>query len=203
MNDLMQDDDNIEEELKMADKTDWIVEGFQFGTEQDANLAKNEKLRVERLEERLDYQSTEMVYAVYKKAVENRVFKTPVGYEFLKKLQRILKENPDFEYEVEEIPIQGVYSLRESANPTVERIKASQKKPKPAKKTVGLRASLFINVVLMLLIALMFYISMTSTNPTVLNYERAVQNKYAEWERELSERENAVREKERELLLEE
>ncbi len=203
MNDLMQDDDNIEEELKMADKTDWIVEGFQFGTEQDANLAKNEKLRVERLEERLDYQSLEMVYAVYKKAVENRVFKTPVGYEFLKKLQRILKENPDFEYEVEEIPIQGVYSLRESANPTVERIKASQKKPKPAKKTVGLRASLFINVVLMLLIALMFYISMTSTNPTVLNYERAVQNKYAEWERELSERENAVREKERELLLEE
>ena len=83
----------------MADKTDWIVEGFQFGTEQDANLAKNEKLRVERLEERLDYQSPEMVYAVYKKAVENRVFKTPVGYEFLKKLQRILKENPDFEYE--------------------------------------------------------------------------------------------------------
>ena len=147
MNDLMQDDDNIEEELKMADKTDWIVEGFQFGTEQDANLAKNEKLRVERLEERLDYQSLEMVYAVYKKAVENRVFKTPVGYEFLKKLQRILKENPDFEYEVEEIPIQGVYSLRESANPTVERIKASQKKPKPAKKTVGLRASLFIYVV--------------------------------------------------------
>ncbi len=186
MNDLMQDDDNIEEELKMADKTDWIVEGFQFGTEQDANLAKNEKLRVERLEERLDYQSPEMVYAVYKKAVENRVFKTPVGYEFLKKLQRILKENPDFEYEVEEIPIQGVYSLRESANPTVERIKASQKKPKPAKKTIGLRASLFINVVLMLLIALMFYISMTSTNPTALNYERAVQNKYAEWERELA-----------------
>ena len=203
MNDVMQDDDNIEEEPKMEDKTDWIVEGFQFGTEQDANLAKNEKFRVERLEERLDYQSLEMVYAVYKKAVENRVFKTPVGYEFLKKLQRILKENPDFEYEVEEIPIQGVYSLRESANPTVERIKASQKKPKPAKKTVGLRASLFINVVLMLLIALMFYISMTSTNPTALNYERAVQNKYAEWERELSERESAVREKERELLLEE
>ena len=37
-----------------------------------------------------------MIYAVYKKAVENRVFKTPVGYEFLKKLQRILQENPDF-----------------------------------------------------------------------------------------------------------
>ena len=187
----------------MADKTDWIVEGFQFGTEQDANLAKNEKQRVERLEERMDYGNSEMIYAVYKKAVDNRVFKTPVGYEFLKKLQRLLKENPDFEKEIEEIPVQGVYSLRESTTPAALRVKVSTAKPKPTKKAIGLRASLFINVVLLLLIVLMFYISMTSSNPTALNYERAVQNKYSEWEKELSERENAVREKERELLLEE
>ncbi len=187
----------------MADKTDWIVEGFQFGTEQDATLAKNEKLRVERLEEKMDYSSPEMIYAVYKKAVENRVFKTPVGYEFLKKLQRILQENPDFEKEIEEIPVQGVYSLRESTAPAALRIKASKVKPKPTKKALGLRASLFINIVLLLLIGLMLYISMTSSNPTALNYERAVQNKYSAWEKDLSERESAVREKERELLLEE
>lgn len=187
----------------MADKTDWIVEGFQFGTEQDANLAKNEKLRVERLEEKMDYNNPDMIYAVYKKAVENRVFKTPVGYEFLKKLQRILKENPDFEDKVQDIPVQGVYNLRESTSPAAARIRVSQVKPKPTKKAIGLRTSLFVNAVLLLLIALMFYISMNSSNPTVLNYERAVQNRYSEWEKELSERENAVREKERELLLEE
>jgi len=187
----------------MADKTDWIVEGFQFGTVQDANLAKNEMLRIERLEERMDYGSPEMIYAVYKKAVDNRVFKTPVGYEFLKKLQKILTENPDFEKKIEEIPVQGVYSLRESTAPATQRVKASKAKPKPTKRVIGLRASLFMNVVLLLLIALMFYISMTSSNPTVLNYERAVQNKYSEWEKELSERESAVREKERALLMEE
>ena len=187
----------------MADKTDWIVEGFQFGTEQDANLAKNEKLRIERLEERMDYGSPEMIYAVYKKAVDNRVFKTPVGYEFLKKLQRILAENPNFDKNIEEIPVQGVYSLRESTAPATLRVKASTAKPKPAKKALGLRASLFINVVLIVLVALMFYISMTASNPTALNYERAVQNKYSEWEKELSERESAVREKERALLIEE
>ena len=185
----------------MADKTDWIVEGFQFGTEQDANLAKNEKLRVERLEERLDYNSPEMIYAVYKKAVDNRVFKTPVGYEFLKKLQKILVQNPNFDKNIDEIPVQGVYSLRESTAPAALRVKASTAKPKPTKKAIGLRASLFINAVLLLLIALMFYISMESSNPTVLNYERAVQNKYSEWEKELSERESAIREKERELLI--
>ena len=173
----------------MAGRTDWIVEGFQFGTEQDASLAKNERLRIERLEEKLDYDSPEMVYAVYKKAVVNRVFKTPVGFVFLKKLQRTLKEDLGYEGDMEEIPVQGVYSLRESAKPT--------------KKVIGLRASLFVNVVLLLLIALMFYITMTSSNPTALNYERAVQNKYSEWEKELSERESAVREKERALLMEE
>lgn len=194
---------NIEEELKMADKTDWIVEGFQFGTEQDANLAKNEKLRIERLEERMDYDNPEVIYAVYKKAVGNRVFKTPVGYVFLKKLQKILEENPDFEKEIQEIPVQGVYSLRESTAPAALRVKVSTAKPKPTKKMLGLRASLFVNVMLLLLVALMFYISMTASNPTALNYERAVQNRYSAWEKELSERESAVREKERELLIEE
>ena len=78
----------------MADKTDWVVEGFQFATETDASLAKNEQLRIERLESKLDYDNPQMVYAVYNKAIENRVFKTPVGYDFLKRLQDTLKENP-------------------------------------------------------------------------------------------------------------
>ena len=76
----------------MADKSEWVVDGFQFGTQQDAELAQNEKVRIERLEEKLDYENNEMVHAVYKKAVNNRVFRTPVGYDFLKRLQRILHD---------------------------------------------------------------------------------------------------------------
>ncbi|MBD5452629.1 MAG: hypothetical protein HDR25_08315 [Lachnospiraceae bacterium] len=189
--------------VQMADKADWVVEGFQFGTEQDAKLAKSEKSKVQRLESRMDYNNHEMIYAVYKKAVDNRVFKTPVGYEFLKKLQNILKEVPASDKAVADIPIQGVYSLRESTNPVVERVKASKKKPKPTKKTIGLRTSIFVNVVLLIMVVLMFVISMTGSNPTVLNYKRAIQNEYSQWEKELSQRESAVREKERELLLEE
>ena len=187
----------------MADKADWVVEGFQFGTEQDAKLAKSEKSKVQRLESRLDYNNHEMIYAVYKKAVDNRVFKTPVGYEFLKKLQNILKEVPASDKAVADIPIQGVYSLRESTTPAVERVKASQKKPKPTRKTIGLRTSIFVNVVLLVMVVLMFVISMTGSNPTILNYKHTVQNEYSQWEKELSQRESAVREKERELLLEE
>ena len=42
----------------------------------------------------------------------------------------------------------------------------------------------------------MFYISTTINSPTILNYEQEILNKYSSWEQELTEREQAVREKE-------
>lgn len=188
----------------MADKTEWIVGGFQFGTQQDAELARNEQLRIERLEEKLDYQNYEMVGAVYQKALNNRVFKTPVGYDFLKRLQRILQENPLPDQEVASIPVYGVYSMRESASQTVERIQASRKpakKEKPKQEFFSRKTSILVNIGLLALVIIMFVISTTSSNPTVLNYEKVIQNRYAEWEQQLSDREQVIREKERELLI--
>ena len=48
----------------------------------------------------------------------------------------------------------------------------------------------------------MFYISTTGSKPTVLNYEKALQNRYAQWEQELEQRESELREKERAFLSE-
>lgn len=45
----------------------------------------------------------------------------------------------------------------------------------------------------------MFYISSTMGSPTILNYEEEIINKYASWEQQLIERENAVLIKERAL----
>ena len=60
---------------------------------------------------------------------------------------------------------------------------------------------MILNILLILLVIAMFVITLTGNNPTILNYEQKLQNKYAGWEQELTERENAVREKERELSL--
>ena len=62
--------------------------------------------------------------------------------------------------------------------------------------------SVLLNVLLVLAIAAMFMITLRSDNPNVLNYERALTDKYASWEQELTERERAVREKELELQME-
>lgn len=197
----------------MAERSDWTVDGFQFGTEQDAALAKGEQARITHIDAKLDYNNVDMVNAVYKKAIDNRIFKTPVGYVFLKRLQEILKDNAHNETlsdnnleKVPDIPIYGVYSLRDSANLVVEKVKASKKKPEKKaqpKEFFSRKTSIIINITLAVLVVVMFAISFTGKSPTVLNYEASIQNKYSQWEQELSKREAVIREKEKELLISE
>lgn len=188
--------------VDMAEKGEWVVSGFQFLTEQDAKQAQAEVEKIQKLEEKLDYKNPNMVLMVYNKAIENRLFKTPVGYEFLRKLQKLSKDNPAVKEEVQNIPVTNVFQLRDSTAPIVEKIKASKKPVKKKKELFSKNTSIMLNVVLLLLVAVMFWISTTGSNPTVLNYEKNLQNKYAAWEQELQERESTVREKERELLIE-
>ena len=45
----------------------------------------------------------------------------------------------------------------------------------------------------------MFGISLTGTSPTILNYRTKVKDEYAQWEKELTERERILRQKENQL----
>ena len=57
-------------------------------------------------------------------------------------------------------------------------------------------AFIVISVVLLLTVVGMFIIANTSDNPTVLNYEEVLQNKYASWEQDLERREEDLQRKE-------
>lgn len=50
-------------------------------------------------------------------------------------------------------------------------------------------------------ILLMFLITATSGQTTILNYEKKIQDRYAQWEQQLTQREKAIREEEQELEL--
>jgi hypothetical protein len=65
-----------------------------------------------------------------------------------------------------------------------------------SKKTVRASASFLLNIVLAVAVAVMFVLAFSSRHPNILNYERALKNRYAAWEQELTQRELAVREKE-------
>ena len=60
-------------------------------------------------------------------------------------------------------------------------------------------AALILDIILLLVIVAMLIITLSSDNPNVLNYEYAVQNKYAQWEQDLTERERQLKLKEKEL----
>ena len=174
-----------------------IVEGYLFLSEEDEELAKQEKKKIEYLEKHMDYSSTENVLRVYKKAIVERVFKTPVGHDYLKGMQNFLIRCGTFDEN--EIPPIALYSnygmkMRQSYSPAREHVKASEKK-----KSHWPVISVIANIILALMVVAMLSIANQSDNLNIINYETNLVDKYATWEQELSAREKVIREKEREL----
>ena len=66
-----------------------------------------------------------------------------------------------------------------------------------------MKKSILLNFVLVGVVVLLFVIALTGENANALNYKRVLTDRYASWEEELKQREEAVREKEKELQIEE
>lgn len=180
-----------------------VVEGYSFLGEEDAKRAAGERKRIDYIEERIDYSKPESVLAIYRKAIQERVFKTPVGFRYLKDMQEFLMAQQQINVEdVPPIPLYQTFesTLREQMAPAHTRIQPSAKKKE---KSQVLPVSIVLNIALAIAIIAMFIITLNSEQPNVLNYEKVLVNRYAGWEQELTEREQAVREKERQLSIEE
>lgn len=188
--------DGIEREQSTA------VEGFSFYTEKDARLAELERKKIDYLEERLDYSNPEKILQIYDKAIHDRIFKTPVGIFYLRQMQNYLMEQKQITPErIAPIPLYQTFGgeLRFDKNPARNRIKVSDSQEK---KASALSISIVLNLLMAAAIVAMFVIALTANQPNILNYERTLTNRYASWEQELTEREQLIREKERELKLE-
>ncbi|MDE6014603.1 MAG: hypothetical protein K2H41_02720 [Acetatifactor sp.] len=184
----------------MADMQDagrYISEGFSFYTEKDAALAETERRKVEYLKARLDYNNAESILRIYKKAIAERIFKSPVGLFFLREMQQYLLRQPDIDPEaVDAIPLHVSFEgeFREQSNPARNRVRPAQNQV--PKKSPALRISVIANIGLAAAVIAMFAIAMGASQPNILNYERVLTDRYASWEQELTEREQAIRERE-------
>lgn len=179
----------------MAEDQKYIIRGYSFETEEEAKKAGNEFLKIKKIEEKVDYKNPQVVLSVYQKLVEKSYFETVVGYEYLRKLQRFLLNHEETHNLVTAIP---VFSSELQSIPV-----KVETKSKPIVKTVTKNNPFFVytTIILLVMVIALVVISFTSNRPTILNYERTIQNKYSEWEQELMEREAVVKEKERELKL--
>lgn len=189
---------NMEMKMSTEENQNLTVEGYTFRTTEDARLAKLEAQKIEFIEKRINYNRADSVLALYKKAVEERTFQTPVGIRYLEKLHDFLENSPVITEEIPPIPLQSYFSrtVRENANPARHRVTPMKKRDILKRKY---RISVILNIVLVLMVAAMFAIALNAKNPNMLNYEKALVNKYSEWEQELSTREAAIREKEKEM----
>lgn len=185
----------------MTDGKNLAVGGYRFCTDKDAQIAAAELKKIEYLEARIDYSRPDSILMVYEKAIHERIFKTPIGLQYLKSLRDYLLGRKEIDpARVPEIPLYITFSgeIREKGNPARNRIKAVGGR---SGDRTGFTLSVILNILLVLAVVTMFTVTLRSDNPNVLNYERVITNQYAQWEQELTGRENAVRERERELKL--
>ncbi len=181
----------------MERNEDLIVGGYQFATVADAETARQDEKRVKSLENNLDYKAPQHVLSIYHKALENKVFLTPIGFAYLTQIQEHLKHCGVPEHRINPIPLNVTFSNKTEANRSI-RESIAARKPKVEFKSRFILLVCF-NVLLLFVIVAMFVISLQSDVPNIVNYRRAVVDEYSEWEQELTEREQAVREAEKNL----
>ena len=206
------------------DKQRMIVEGFFFADENVSQKAIKEAESVQYVKGRVDMRNPRMVLEMYRKLVAENVFETPVGLLYLKELQDYLLERPEIaEEDLEPIQVLSTFGVtapagggsdgEESlewyeehlAEQVQKRRVADTRRVRAERKLKDVRGRLYISLAcisfFVILVVGMIVITMLDKHPNIINYENKIVDKYVEWQQELEEREQAVKEKERELNL--
>jgi len=202
---------------------EWIVEGFRFQSEDEARAASKEAEGIRYIEGKLNREFPEAILQVYLKLIGDKVFSTPVGLTYLKELQDQLLKSPLI-MESEIIPIElpqkaeleetvlkeikpkGIGNIKnrktEKTEKTEKRGKTQKTKDKENDKKMNKMNTLFVvNIFLVLTVIAMFVLISTSNVPTIINYKNKIINQYEQWDKELTQRENTIIDKENELKI--
>ena len=192
-------DDTIQEAEPVEDL---VVEGYSFLSKEDVEKAKLDKQKINILGQKVKSTRVADLEAVYEKAISNKIFSTPVGWEYLARLRNRLISAGVNEDDLTPIPITVKFTnaaLPDEYHPR-QYITPLPKKKRDLKTSALLMG--ILNVILVVLVIAMFLIAYLGETDNILNYKRNVTNRFAEWEQNLTEREKAVRIKEKELMIE-
>ena len=178
------------------------VGGYNFRSKETADEAKHELNAIRYVSAKTDTRDPKQAYSLYNKLLDKEMFRTLIGMDYLKDLQQRLYEFEDIPNEkIRPIPVK--YEVQDIMDSKREVTKLKGKINKLEKSRDRYKdyfiKTIIINVVLVIVIAAMVIIMGTSTNPTVLDYEKKLQDKYAAWEEELKSFEKELKAREKEL----
>lgn len=201
------------------------VSGFAFEDPATGEEALKEQEAIEYVNKQLNFDDTKSLLALYNQMVTRRMFHTEVGFSYLKSIQDYLMKSDVDPAVIESIPIASSEAEIDSNsynndsseskeeqskekrtnNRQNDDIKAKNRERKLISKNKRLMklsvSFIVISIVLVITIGAMFVIANTSNNPTIINYEEVLQNKYASWEQDLQKREADLEKKEKLLKI--
>ena len=183
---------------KMENAGRLIFDGYLYGNEDDVKLAKEEMKTAKFLQSKINYDDIQTTLKIYDKAIKDKIFKTPAGFEFLKVMRyEMIKRGMPTE-NIQPIPLYLVFSKEAEKRP----IRIFQVKERDDNLKENLRLSLWANIALGFLVIGMFLITLFGNNTNIINYRYKIENEYVNWQQELEEREAVIREKEAALGIE-
>ena len=182
------------------DEKQFVVDQYLFETEEEYQLAISEKKKIQYIDEHTDYRVIENVVVLYKRMIETHMFQTPVGYAYLERIYRLLLQNGVTTEDLPRIFVKKKISL--AGRKEIMRENRLLRNGIERKKRTN---SIIITVCIALAVVViaLFSVAFTGQHPNILNYENVILDKYSAWEQELTERENAIREKELSLKVDE
>ena len=187
-----------------------IVNGYLFSNDEDADIARDELNKIQYISDKLT-DDPEAVLKVYNKMLESKIFITPVGIEYLRQLQEyLLKSTEISDDRIADVPV--LISYQEALNyknveQAYEELKNELKTVRPKQEEESdssklkrrYKFSIITIVVLSIVIIAMFVIALNSNTPNIINYRTELENEYAEWAQELSDKEAELRLRENSL----
>lgn len=163
----------------------YILDGFEFNTKEEYDLAVNEQKGIQFLFKKYNMKDPKVAMTVYNNAIEKNLFKTQYGISFLYEMRKKIKNINS----VEDEQLKTILIKNNEKNINEEKQKLTDK----------IKISIGINCILLIAIIAMIIVASTSNSTNIVNYEAKIQNKYSSWESELKAREDAVKEKEKSL----
>lgn len=184
------------------DDNEISVGGFKFYSEEAAQEAKDELNAIQYISSKTNAKDPKQVYVLYNRIIDQDLFNTQVGMNYLKELQQFLYISKDIPNErIRPIPIEKNLSMtlkdRRIQMEHMTEFKEMQKQNNKYKK--NLSALIIVNILLIVVIIGMTFITIFSKNTNVVNYEVNLQNKYASWEEQLQSEEQSINDREKAL----
>ncbi len=178
------------------------VQGFRFSALADAKTAEEEYKKMVYIKQRMNRDNPEEILAIYDKMIENGLFVTPVGVDFLMRVREYLVDCKSIDpARIRPIETGSLFTQRarneaRAANrPRVTTDLVEENRVLKRKY----RIAVALAVIAIILVGAMFVLAKSSSNPNILNYKNAIENQYSEWEESLEKREQELKEKEERL----